>query len=71
MAYLKAQGRRLWPLEAAYIDWTVHCACIGAITALHDLGHGDTVLNHMACKSLTSGTSALYKLKTMGAMCRA
>ena len=71
VAYLKAQGRRLWPLEAEYMDWTGHCACIGAITALQDLGHGDTVLNHMACKSLTSGTSELYKLRTMGAMCRA
>ena len=53
------------------MDWTGHCACIGAITALQYLGHGDTMLNHMACKSLTSGTSELYKLRTMGAMCRA
>ena len=68
--YLQRQGRRLWPKEAEFMDWTCHCAQIGAITTMQDLGVDNTAQCHMASKSLTSGTSELYRRRTMHRMCQ-
>ena len=68
--YYRKAARRLFPKDAEFLDFTDHMFCIGANSAMQDLGIPHTLQCHAACKSLTTGTTELYRLRTLTQLCR-